>query len=130
VIKLVSDVGIITTSIISLAGMVLFFIINNNNWFKRQNFKLQAQNVKAENKLKLKKLEKELGLESKKKGIDLGGLDIPSLIAQYAAGGGESDEGGVGGVISEFVQDNPELVQSLLSGIGGNKGENKGGGGY
>lgn len=129
-IKLVSDVGIITTSIISLAGMVLFFIINNNNWFKRQNFKLQAQNVKAENKLKLKKLEKELGLESKKKGIDLGGLDIPSLIAQYAAGGGESDEGGVGGVISEFVQDNPELVQSLLSGIGGNKGENKGGGGY
>lgn len=127
---MVSDVGIITTSIISLAGMVLFFIINNNNWFKRQNFKLQAQNVKAENKLKLKKLEKELGLESKKKGIDLGGLDIPSLIAQYAAGGGESDEGGVGGVISEFVQDNPELVQSLLSGIGGNKGENKGGGGY
>jgi len=63
---MVTDTGIIATSLISLAGMMLFFIINNNNWFKRENFKIQKSSVMAENRIKLKKLEKDLGIKAGK----------------------------------------------------------------
>jgi len=59
---MVSDVGMITVSIISLAGMVLLFALNNSTWFKKENFKIQKKIVMDENRIKLKKLEKEMGI--------------------------------------------------------------------
>jgi hypothetical protein len=63
---MVTDTGLIVVSIISLAGMVLLFTLNNNNWFRRENFKIQKSNVLNENRIKMKKLEKDLGITSSK----------------------------------------------------------------
>lgn len=47
---------------IMLIGQIILLQMWNNNWFKKENFKIQKANVIAENRLKLKKLEKELGV--------------------------------------------------------------------
>jgi len=55
--------ALIVGSIISLAGAIIIMTMNNNNWFKRENFKIQKSNMMATNKLNLKKLERELGIQ-------------------------------------------------------------------
>ncbi|GAH01853.1 unnamed protein product, partial [marine sediment metagenome] len=59
---MVSDTGLIVVSLISLAGMVLLFTLNNSTWFKKENFKIKKKNTMDVNRLNLKKLEKELGI--------------------------------------------------------------------
>jgi len=143
---MVSDTGIIAASIISLIGMIFIFMLNNNNWFKRQNFKIQAANIKAENKLKLKKLERELGLRNVEKSPpdniganpsllsslapllkNMDGEQLKALAEQFLPEGAEETEPeGIGGMLLEFAQDNPELVQGLLKGITGKKDQDTG----
>lgn len=80
----------------------------------------------AENKLKLKKLERELGLQPSKNAAQ--NIDIPALIAKYVGGEGESESenpGGIEGLIQGFIENNPELVQKLASKyLGSSGGEN------
>ena len=139
----VSDLGIIAASIISLIGMILIFMINNNNWFKRQNFKLQATNIKAENKLKLKKLERDLGIShSKNTGSDkealsfapestnllaslapilknLDGDQLKDLADRFLPQAEEYEPEGLAGTLLNFAEDNPEIVEGLLKGLSG-----------
>ena len=135
---MVTDTGIIVTSIVSLAGMLLFFILSNNNWFKRENFKIQKSNILAENRIKMKKLEKELGLKkgAKEPKIDdsgglfdlLKGLDtkkISGVLEMLQGDDGEYSlpEDNSAGMIGNFISENPELVKSFLDGVGQNKQE-------
>jgi hypothetical protein len=138
---MVSDGGLIAMSLISLAGMVLLFTMNNSMWFKKQNFKVELFNVKATNKLNLKKLEKEMGLTTSKKsvteesgGSPLGGIEkllpllknldpetLSGLVETYT--GLTADEGGTdGGMVDTllgYAEDHPEIVKGLLQGLSG-----------
>ena len=127
--KMVSDTGLIVTSVISLMGMVLFFMINNSNWFKRENFKLQAATVKAENKLKMKKLEKDLGITQKKNPIQ--DIDIKGLISEYLGGEEEPREGSILDAIPSSVVEGfldkipPEKIQEILGGLANKETDNQ-----
>jgi len=149
-----TDAGLIAMSLISLAGMILLFTLNNSQWFKKENFKIQKSNVMAENRLNLRKLEKDLGLKHGKaapeeKGIldKIGGLadllpllknldqdQISGLIDKFIGGGsgGEDydEEDGVG-MLMDFAGKNPDVVKGLLEGITkGSGGQNPGGNVY
>lgn len=119
---MISDTGIIATSLIGMMGMFLFLLLSNQNWFKRENFKLQAATVKAENKLKLKKLEKELGISQKPKN-DLSNIDIKGLISEYLGGEEEPREGSILDAIPSSVVEGfldkipPEKIQEILGGL-------------
>lgn len=123
---MVSDTGIIVTSIIGLMGMVLMFIINNSNWFKRESFKLQKSNILNENKIKLERLRKELGLQKGVQPIkeaDTGGvLDLIKGLDKDKIGGilemlqgnddePEEKEEGIMGIINQLP---PEVIQGAL----------------
>jgi len=108
--------------------MVLIYTLNNNNWFKRENFKIQKSNILAENRLKLKKLAKELDVEignnpKESKGIleSLKGLDADKIrgILDLLQTGEDIDEqpDGIEGAIMNFASKNPELVNKLLGGL-------------
>lgn len=134
---MVTDTGLIVCSVISLIGMLIFFTINNNNWFKRQNFKVQVANVKAENKLKIKKLERELGINTTSKSVSSLSTDTPNILSSLAPilknldgdqlkglaeqflpeAAEETEPDGIGGMLLNFAQENPEIVEGLLQGI-------------
>jgi len=144
---MVSDIGLIAVSLISLAGMVLLFTLNNSTWFKKENFKIQKKNVMDENRIKLKKLEKDMGLTSKSSVpvyqeqpsmLETGGnlLNMAKNLTpeqlQLLAGkflkedeGYDEKEPGLLEKAFDFAQQNPEIAQQFLSGIVGiKKGEN------
>lgn len=133
--------------IVMLIGQVILMGMWNANWFKRENFKIQKSNVLAENRLNLRKLEKDLGLGSSKKELlptespptDKLGLlsqlaplapilakldsdQIGALIDKFVTGA-ESEEGG-GGLLESIP---PELIESFLKGFKENKGSGDGG---
>ena len=138
---MVSDTGLIVCSIISLMGMMLFFIINNSNWFKRQQWKLDASVIKAQNKLKLKKLEKDLGVNTKASPKEalltespLGGLgqlapllknldgDTLKSLADTFLPEQDQEPEGISGALLNFAEENPEIVNGILQGIKGKMG--------
>lgn len=131
----------VETAIVMTVGGIVGAIITTQlwqmNWFKRENFKMQKTNIMAENRIKLKQLERELGLTkiknpmppeskpdmlgslapllSKLDGDQLAGLAERFLPAQ----GEDVEEGGIGGMLLNFAQENPEMVEGLLKGVSG-----------
>ena len=124
---------------IMLIGQIILLQMWNNNWFKKENFKMEKSLVMSKNKLSLRKLEKEMGLIPSKnitpvegKGA-LGTLtDLAPLLKNLDAdqlgglidkfvGGGESGEGEGEGDLTSILMDyatkNPEMVQGLLEGL-------------
>jgi hypothetical protein len=113
---------------IMLIGQVILFQMWNSSWFKKENFKLQRDTVKAENRIKIKKMEKELGLSGKSASREIKNesnlLDLlknldkdkVSDILGMLQGGEEAEEGGGG--LSEII-DNlpPEVINSFLAGL-------------
>jgi len=133
---MVSDTGLIVTSIIGLMGMVLMFIINNSNWFKRESFKLQKSNILNENKIKLERLRKELGLQKGVQPIkeaETGGVldlikgldkDKVSGILNMLQGNEEELEDREEGIMGLINQLPPEAIQGVIEKLGlGNKNE-------
>lgn len=135
---MVSDAGLISMSLISLAGMVLLYTLSNRTWFKRQNFKIEMFNIKATNKLQLRKLEREMGLTPGKKtgtaaaASPLGGIaqllpllktlepeQLSGLVEAYT---GSQDAGGDGSpidILMGFAEDHPEVVQGIIGSLTG-----------
>jgi len=124
------DYSLIVVSVISLIGAVIVTQLYQLNWFKRENFKIMASNVRAENRIKLKKLERELGLPQGKtapetKGLDIGsvlsmakGLDPEQLSAIVNAFGGEGESDDSGGWISAILDRlPPETIAGFLQGL-------------
>jgi hypothetical protein len=118
----------------SIVGAIITTQLWQMNWFKKENFKIKRDNLKAENRIKIKKLERELGLQTKKAvqnqektGI-LGQIgDLASIakeldpdqlrgLVDLALGHGEEGEG------SDIMDllNNP-AVQGIIQGIGKNK---------
>lgn len=115
---------LIIVSIISLAGAILISTLYNRNWFKRENFKI---NIAAE-KLKLKKLAKDLDIAPVKTSTDkglielLGNLDKDKIagILDMLQSGSDTDieSDGIENVLMNFASKNPELVKNLINGLG------------
>lgn len=130
----------ILMGIVMLIGQVILMGMWNANWFKRENFKIQKTTLLAQNKLQLRKLERDLGLTKAK---DIIPADKPSTMqtisnlapllsklnpdtidmladkflgnsaAEIGAGGG----GDVTDMLMNFATKNPEMVQDILGGI-------------
>jgi hypothetical protein len=140
------DMGtaIIVSSFLTMIGLLVFSQLGLRNYFKKENFKISKSNIMAQNKLNLKKLEREMGLTPSKSPKEeksgsvldtLGALAplIKNLEPDQIAGLIEAFIGGEGGAatgdfISNFVNENPELVNNFLEGLKGgiNKGDNTG----
>jgi hypothetical protein len=130
------DVAIVMTAG-GIIGSILVTQLWQMNWIKRENFKLQKSNILNENRIKYKKLEKELGIQAGKMAapqpttpldwIDkLKGINpetLHSLIDTISGEGGESGEGGapegIEGIIANIAQNNPELIEKFLGGLKG-----------
>jgi len=143
---MVTDTGLIVMSFISLAGMVVLFMLNTSTWFKKENFKIQKKAVMDENRIKIKKIEREMGLTGATKpyretqtALETGGnlLDVlknlngdqiqnladkflkPEDEAEYDQPKSTMDS------LLDFATQNPEIAQGILQGVtGGKKGEN------
>ena len=144
---MISDTGLIVVSIISLAGMVLLFTLNNSTWFKKENFKIQKSNVMAQNKLTLRQMERDMGLKPTKKIVseepkstvdlakdfipilkNLSGEQIQALADKFLSPEDQAYEepgGDLTGMLIKYATENPELVEGLLKGL--SEGKNAGG---
>lgn len=87
----------------SIAGAIIVSQMWMHNWLKKENFKMQKSNIMAENRIKMKKLERELGLKGSKAPVEhekagvlelLGGLDKDKIagILDLLQGGGDVDD--------------------------------------
>ncbi len=134
---------------IMLIGQIILLQMWNNNWFKKENFKIEKSNVLAKNKLSLRKLEQEMGLTKSKTIVPaetpstietISGL-LPLLksvdperigdLIDHFIGEGESVEGAAAGdpisMVMSYAKRNPEMVDGVigfLKGLGaGNEGQ-------
>lgn len=140
------DEAFIVVSIVSglftLAGISLL----NHNWFKKETFKLDIFNQKKEYNLRLKKLERDLGLTKTKtshpptetapapdtlssllsiaKGLNPEQLTSVLEMIKGAAADGDLPEKAEG--LMGIIDEHPELVEAFLKGLG--KGKDEGGG--
>jgi hypothetical protein len=120
---------------IMLIGQIILLQMWNHNWFKKENFKLQRDTVKAENRIKLKKMEKELGLGGRSASTEIKNesslIDLLKNLDRDKIGGilealqpDEEQEGGLTGIINNLP---PELIENFLEGLkSGKKDEFKG----
>lgn len=130
--------SVIVGSFLSLLGMIIILELNNRNWFKRENFKLERDNVKATNRLNLKKLEKEMGLtktpsvkasqQETSNPMSMLAPIVKQLSADQLKGladmflGNYSDseeppieEGGLADILLEQAEAHPELAKAVLN---------------
>jgi len=137
---MVTDTGLIVMSLISLAGMVLIFTLNNSTWFKKENFKIQKKVLMDENRIKMKRLERELGLKNAapveytepRNTLDVAGDILPilknldgeqikGLAGIFLGNDDERDydapEPDLTSMLVDYATKNPEVVQGLLNGI-------------
>jgi len=117
---------------IMLIGQIILMQMWNRNWFKKENFKLQRDTVKAENRMKIKKLEKELGLTKGKSASaeiknDTGVMDLLKNLDNDKIAGilellqsGESPEGETG-IVDIINKLPPEVIEGFLKGVKGGK---------
>ena len=110
--------ALIVSSFIGSMFMILIMMLNNRNWFKKENFKL---NVAAE-KLKIKKLAKDLdlsppslktnaGLLDQIKGLDVDKIQDLLSMVQKDQDYEESEDNSISGIINNLIKNNPELVK-------------------
>ena len=124
---------LIVVSLISIAGMIITTQLWQLNWFKKENFKIHKSNVMGENRIKLKKLEREIGL----KGTKLDMPETPSTLGTLASlapllknldadqlgllidkfTGGELPETEEGGALGFLDNLPPELVEKGIAAI-------------
>jgi len=121
---------LIFVGFIMLIGQIILMYMWNANWFKKENFKMQKQLVMKQNNLKLKKLEKDFGLqgatkiapEAKGWGELLQNIDSDKIkdILSIVQGGDEESEGGIGDLINNIP---PEVIEGFLKGAKNGKKE-------
>jgi len=127
---------------IMLIGQIILMQMWQNGWFKKENFKIQKSVLMAENKIKMRKLERELGLTpgktpKEKKGTfdtikdlapllkNLDGDQIGALIEKFTGGPASELEGGEGDIedmLMDYAVENPEVVKKFLEGLTEGKG--------
>lgn len=127
---MITDTGMIVVSIISLAGMVLIFTLNNTTWFKKERFKQKQALDRKEANIRFKSLERDLKLKEippippREKGIveTLGDLN-PDMIKTLAGALTKDDiyeedykdeKPDITEIIADVAKSNPELVTQLI----------------
>ncbi|GAG90938.1 unnamed protein product [marine sediment metagenome] len=121
-----------------LIGQIILLQMWNNNWFKKENFKMQKSKILAENRIKLKKMERDLGLTASKEprepptmtdtvgnlaGLlpllkNLDGDQISALADRFLGGSEPTTEGGdVTDMLIDYASRNPDMVEALLGGL-------------
>jgi hypothetical protein len=112
---------------IMLIGQIILLQMWNANWFKKENFKMQRDTVKAENRIKLKKMEKELGLKGQSASSEiknetnimdlLKNLDkdkISDILEMLQGGDNETESDNITDLINKIP---PEVIENFLKGI-------------
>ena len=131
-----NDIAFITVSILGIIGAIITTQLWQMNWFKRENFKIQKSNVMSQNKIKLRKLERDLGLSKDKnvqpveqkgildlvKGMDRDKIEGILELLQNNEGSGEE---GSGSILDQIP---PEIIQGFLQGITKKNDKNEGSG--
>jgi len=140
----------ITALIFSLGGLATAVIVSQmwqNNWIKRETFKLKKRNILAENRIKMKKLERELGLGKYKnepepssntpvEGIsnllniakELEPEQLRAIVGKLTGEPTEADleeegEDGISEGLMQFARENPEMVKNIIANLSGKKEE-------
>lgn len=140
------DEAFIVVSIISGVFGILGLELLTHNWFRKERFKIEAYNLKKQNDLQLKKMAKELGLDTKSSTPqnnltnaagplgNIGGLldlaknlkpgQLEEIIDIVAGRGGGEEEGpeesgGISGAIGDFLatEQGQQIAQSFLKGV-------------
>jgi len=121
-------IEVFTIGIMGIIGSIIITQLFQLNWFKKENFKIQKSNVMAENRIKLKKLEREMGLPPTRKTqteptgniLDaLKNLDMDKIQGILEALGINEDEteGSPTDTLIKMITENPEIVGKFLGGI-------------
>jgi len=134
------DEAFIWVSVISGIFGLLGLELISHNWFKKERFKFETFNLKKQNDLQLKKMARDMGLQSTSSsqkavqpaGDNIGGLleiakNLPpeSLgaiadIIQGRLGGGEGEgqvmPEGLDGLL-DFAMKNPDIVKGFTQGL-------------
>jgi hypothetical protein len=129
--------AIVIVSLITTMGMVGVTQLINHNYFKKQTFLHKLRQEKRIDGLKIKKLEREMGLKATKQSNDSLPQNNPmndliqAGISKYLEFQESNDQGDDDGEektditteILKYARENPEVAQAFLSKInlGGNK---------
>ena len=127
-----TEVAVVLT-VGGIVGSILVTQMWQMNWFKRENFKMQKTNVMAENRIKMKKLERELGLKSSKTPVEhetpgvldlLKGLDRDKIagileMLQDPDGSVDYDEPPKNDLLALIDKLPPGVVEGFLKKLGG-----------
>lgn len=142
-----SDLGLLALGFLMLVGQIIMLLLWQAGWFKKERFKIEKSNIMAQNKLQLRKMERDLGL-GKSKNIQpaekpglldtVGGL-LPVLknleadqigqLIELLSGGGFAEREELSGLDSlmGFAEKNPEIVKGFLEGLTKPKNTNQSG---
>jgi len=138
------DEAFIWVSVISGIFGLLALELMSHNWFKKERFKFEVFNLRKQNDLQLKKMARDMGLQSTPphtkstaagsdniggllelaKGLNPDQLGTIADIIQGRLGGGEGEgeviPEGLEGLV-DFAIKNPDIVKGFISGA--NKGK-------
>jgi len=132
----VNDIGFISVAIISGFFSLAAISLMQHNFFKREKFKFNIAREKKVDSLKLKKLEKEFQIKHDPKIIEypqeqpgimdlLQNLDLDKIKQIAGLVQQDNDTEGIESdpinVLTGFVQDNPDIVNSFLEGVAAKK---------
>jgi len=127
-----STEAILIMSVMMIIGTVINIQLLNHNWFKRQELKskYKVKEIRERAKAKLPKAQARESNPSSGSSIsgllnlakNLDGDQLHDLIDTYT---GEREPVGTGDILSDILENNPELVKSFLDGFtkGGKKNE-------
>ena len=132
-IKMVSDVGLIAVSFISLAGMVLIFMLNTRTWFKKETFKSTQASNRKEMNIRFKAMERDLKIKETPplappeqsipdllKGLDLetikklGGMLQKDDVEYEDEEPIREEKPDLAETVLNMAQKNPELAKSII----------------
>lgn len=131
---MVTDIGIIVTTVIGSIASLGALLLLDRKWYKREDHKTKVAFERKEQTLRLKKLEKDLGLKDAKSSRSvepesLGGVKdlIPAILKNMAPEqlqdiignvvGETGEPSGVGDQLLQFAEDHPEIAKPIIEGV-------------
>lgn len=120
-------VAMIVTGLIMNVFFIFVYLLSQRSWFLKENFKIQKSNIMAENRIKLKKLEREMGVshtpvkeEPTGNILDLiKNLDIDKIqgILELLGVNEEEQTGSPIDTLVKMATENPEIVSKFIGGL-------------
>lgn len=120
-----TEVALILT-VGGIVGSILVTQLWQLNWFKKERFKMQKSNIMAENRIKLKKLEREMGIDTSKgasinekggvldliKGLDRDKIDgLLDLIGEKESDSDQADQSDLGKILKMIP---PSVIEGFV----------------